>query len=78
MLSDLAFESVASDSTIAAAASGAPETNLKYQQARIKLLSQQLQEAVDIRRELTENISDLNRQLKNEKEESKGMKKRYR
>ena len=55
---------------------GAPETKLRYEQARIKLLTQQVRDGTEIRQSLLEQVSDLQRQLKDEKEENKKMKKR--
>lgn len=56
---------------------GAPDANNKYQQAKIKMLSSQVQEGVDLRRHLNEQIADLQKQLKTEKDETRNLKKRY-
>ena len=55
---------------------GAPEANSKYQQAKIKLLTSQVQENVELRRHLNEQITDLQKQLKTEKDETRNLKKR--
>jgi len=54
-----------------------PEATQRYQVARIKLLSQQLREHDENRKHLAEEVADLRRQLKVERDESVGLKKRY-
>jgi chromosome segregation ATPase len=55
---------------------GAPDTAARYQKARLKMLSKQLEDSVEMRKQLTETVNDLQKQLKNEREESKKSRKR--
>ena len=43
----------------------------------MKLLSKQVDDGVELRKQLSESVNDLQRQLKNEREENKKAKKRY-
>lgn len=54
-----------------------PDATQRYQTARMKLLSQQIREGDETRRYLAEEATDLRRQLKAEREDSMGLKKRY-
>ena len=44
---------------------------------RLKLLSKQVDDGHDLRKQLSETVNDLQRQLTNERDENKKMKKRY-
>ena len=44
---------------------------------RLKMLTKQVDDAQELRKQLSETVSDLQRQLKNEREENKKSKKRY-
>ena len=43
---------------------------------RLKMLTKQVEDAQELRKQLSETVSDLQRQLKNEREENKKSKKR--
>lgn len=55
---------------------GAPDTNARIQKARLKALSKQLDDSKGLRKQLQEQVNDLQRQLKSERDENKGLKKR--
>lgn len=55
---------------------GAPDTNARIQKARLKGLTKQLEDSKDLRKQLQDQISDLQKQLKCERDENKMMKKR--
>lgn len=44
---------------------------------RLKMLNKQVEDGQELRKQLTESVNDLQRQLKNEREENKKSKKRY-
>lgn len=48
----------------------------RYQKAKVKMLEKQVEDFGEIRRQLTEQVNDLQRQLKVEKEDNKQLKKR--
>lgn len=54
----------------------APETQIRYHKAKSKMLEQQVAEFGEIRRQLNEQVNDLQKLLKVEKEENKQLKKR--
>jgi phage-related minor tail protein len=53
------------------------DTQLRFLTAKVKMLSKQVDDTNEIRRELGEQCADLQRQLKTEREENKNLKKRY-
>ena len=53
-----------------------PLANAKYLKAREKLLQKQVEDGVEIRKHLNEQVSDLQKQLKVERDENKNLKKR--
>ena len=55
---------------------GAPDMAARYQKARLKMLSKHLEDSVEMRKQLTETVNDLQKQLRNEREESKKNRKR--
>jgi chromosome segregation ATPase len=55
---------------------GAPDTALRYQKARLKMLAKQLEDSVSLRQQLTEAVNDLQKQLHSEREENKKSRKR--
>jgi hypothetical protein len=63
---------------------GSPETprtttldnNARLQKAKVKMLEKQLEDGVEMRKHLNDQITDLQKQLKTEREENKKMKKR--
>lgn len=55
----------------------APETQDRYLKAKVKLQTQQLQVASELKLRMEEETRDLQRQLKQERENSKGQKNRY-
>lgn len=55
----------------------APDAAMRYQKAKLKMQAKQLEELQEIRRRMSEQVDDLQRQLKNEREENKKHKKRY-
>ena len=67
------FDPPGSPNTIAPAA---PDAKLKYMKTREKVLSKQLEDANELRKGMTEQILDLQRQLKITQEENKNLKKR--
>lgn len=50
--------------------------NYSLQRAKVKMLEKQLDDATEIRKHLNDQITDLQKQLKVEREENKKMKKR--
>ena len=54
-----------------------PDSQARFLQAKVKMLTKQNDETNELRRELKEQCSDLQRQLKTEREENKNLKKRY-
>ena len=54
----------------------APAANLRFQNAKLKVLTKQLDDEKQLRQKMTEQINDLQRQLKTEREDSKNHKKR--
>mmetsp|Transcript_10202 Transcript_10202/g.9891 ORF Transcript_10202/g.9891 Transcript_10202/m.9891 type:complete len:354 (+) Transcript_10202:138-1199(+) len=54
----------------------APDATARYQKARLKMLSKQVEDGTELRKQLSETANDLQRQLKNEREENKKSKKR--
>jgi hypothetical protein len=54
----------------------APDTSARYQKAKLKMLTKQLEDSLELRKQLTETVTDLQRQLKNEREENKKNRKR--
>ena len=55
---------------------GAPDTAVRYQKARLKMLSKQLEDSVEMRKQLTETVNDLQKQIRVEREENKKQRKR--
>ncbi len=53
-----------------------PLANAKYLKAREKLLQKQVEDGLEIRKHLNEQVSDLQKQLKVERDENKNLKKR--
>jgi hypothetical protein len=53
------------------------DTQLRFLTAKVKMLSKQVDDTNEVRRELGEQCADLQRQLKTEREENKNLKKRY-
>ena len=49
---------------------------LSIQKARLKGLTKQLEDSKELRKQLLEQVNDLQKQLKSERDESKMMKKR--
>jgi len=49
---------------------------LRFQKAKLKVLTKQVEDGVELRRQLQEQVNDLQRQLKSEREENKRVKKR--
>ena len=54
----------------------APASNLRFQNAKLKVLTKQLDDEKELRQKMNEQIHDLQRQLKSEREDSKNYKKR--
>ena len=54
----------------------APETQARLQKAKIKMLEQQAADLMESRKQLIEQVSDMQRQIKIEKEDNKLMKRR--
>lgn len=52
--------------------------DVRIQKARLKGMALQLEESKEMRKQLTDQISDLQKQLKGERDENKLMKKRCR
>jgi hypothetical protein len=52
------------------------DTQLRFLTAKVKMLTKQLDDTNELRREFSEQCSDLQKQLKNEREENKNLKKR--
>lgn len=48
-----------------------------YQRARLNILQKQLDDGAAMRKQLVEQVHDLQKQLKAEREDSKNLKKRY-
>ena len=53
-----------------------PDSQARFLQAKVKMLTKQNEDNTELRRELKEQCSDLQRQLKTEREENKNLKKR--
>jgi hypothetical protein len=49
----------------------------RFQKAKLNVLTKQIQEEKLSKNKLTEQINDLHKQLKQEKDENKGLKKRF-
>lgn len=58
------------------AVDGAPNTQARFQQAKLKMLSKQVEDSAEIRKQLNDQIADIQKQLKIEREENKNLKKR--
>jgi hypothetical protein len=54
----------------------APDTTARIQKARLKGLTKQLEESKELRKQLMEQMNDLQRQLKSEREDNKQLRKR--
>lgn len=54
----------------------APETQVRYFKAKVKVLEKQVEDFSEIRKQLNDQVSDLQKQLKAEKDETKLLKKR--
>jgi hypothetical protein len=54
----------------------APDATARYQKARLKLLEKQLEDNQELRKQLNDAVMDLQKQLKNERDENKKLKKR--
>ena len=54
----------------------APASNLRFQNAKLKVLTKQLEDEKQLRQKMNEQINDLQRQLKTERDDSKSYKKR--
>jgi hypothetical protein len=54
----------------------APDATIRYQKARLKMLTKQIEDGQELRKQLNEAINDLQKQLKNERDENKKLKKR--
>lgn len=59
-----------------AAAAGAPETQARVNQARIKYLQKQVEDNADLRNQLYDQLKDVQKSLSIEREENKRLKKR--
>ena len=54
----------------------APAATERYQKAKIKMLTQQVNEGQELRKKVAEQLSDVQRQLQHEREDSKKLRKR--
>jgi hypothetical protein len=54
----------------------APDTTARIQKARLKGLTKQLEESKELRKQLMEQMNDLQRQLKSERDDNKQLRKR--
>jgi hypothetical protein len=54
----------------------APEASARFQKAKLTVLTKQLEESMEMRRKLNEQVDNLTHQLKNDREENKQLKKR--
>lgn len=52
------------------------EASMRYQNAKLKTLTKQVEDGLEIRKQLNDQINDLQKQLKIEREENKNIKKR--
>lgn len=68
-----AIESALSPSTMIPKA---PDAAMRYLKAQNKMLTKENENSLEIKKHLTEQVSDLQRQLNNEREENKNIKKR--
>ena len=57
-------------------AAKAPESTIRYQKARIKVLTKQIDDGVILRKQMNEQILELQKQLKAERDENKTLRKR--
>lgn len=72
----LDFKSIAPTEDDATRAAKAPETTIRYQKARINILMKQVDDAQQLKKQMSEQISELQKSVKVEREDNKSLKKR--